>query len=1014
MDTGVLNRHPSRVWLLVLCLLVAPSYARQETKPVGSDALSSMEAFSWTLLQVKQDYVDPTRIRPEAMMHRTFEYMERRVPELKVNLNDGVAKVQVGPHHETFTVGKPATIWEMNYNLQPIFKFIGSHLEPDQDPKEVEIAAINGMLSTLDPHSNLLPPELYREMQLKTTGEFGGLGIRISIRKGALTVISPLPETPAARVGLKALDQIVRINDQSTVNMPLDEAVNLLRGTPGSQVSIWIMRTGWSEPHAYVMTRETIRVRSIESKLLDHQIGYIQIQDFGAHTAADLLRHLNDLKNEGKGLKGLILDVRNNAGGLLKAAIQVADMFLDKGTIVATVSYSEDSTPEKLIQKSREEQRADEDVVDPKLPIVVLTNSGSASASEILAGALKNLDRAVLMGEQTFGKGSVQILNERVPPSIEGACLKLTVAEYLIPGDISIQEVGVTPDIRLTPLVLDKDTIQIFAEPARFREEDIPAHLKVQNARVFQPSQVVQYLYDGPKPTVGTEDEPPIEEPGFKEDFEIRLAKEFLQQVKSISATAMLDEGSAFLRTVQQAEQRKLEERMATFSVDWSKGTSAGGQGTVNFTLSGDGVAKDGSALADHNVHLVLTVKNTGQGPFHRLRAESKSKHALFDRREFIFGRVDPGTSKSFEVPIKIPRGVSSRTDDLRFTFFCEEGQPPPPYETRITTRELPEPVFGFSYRILDPEGNGDGLIEPGEKIDLDLTVTNIGAGKSFDTKALLKNSAGKDLFLEAGRGRITLQDIPPGQARHESFGFQVLESCTKDKLPVEVTIWDSDLGASAVAEIELPVIHGKAPTPAKIVSGLEVKRTRAEVRGGANAGAPLVGFAPKGARFTSDRVLGTWYRIQGPAAPLGWINRDAATTIPAAKVKATTKLLEPFIQYTPPQFSIENLPAYLEKGTSVTLRGKVTDEDQDLREVAIWVGTEKVFLQPGIAGNARKIPLEVPLSLNPGPNLITVIAREGSKLSAQKSFVVTRPGGLDWKKPSDWMEDEDPSQAMD
>jgi carboxyl-terminal processing protease len=799
-----------------------------------------MEGFSWVLLQLKQDYVDPTRVAPDKMLARVLEYIERRVSEVEIDLNETAAHVQVGSKAADFKVGKPGTVWEMNYNLQPIFQFIGANLDPSTDPKDVEFAAINGMLATLDPHSNLLPPELFREMQLKTTGEFGGLGIRITIRKGALTIISPLPDTPAARLGLKAMDQIVRIGDQSTVNMALDEAVNFLRGKPGSKVTIWVKRAGWTEAHKYVITRETIRVRSIISKLLADQVGYIQIQDFSRHTGGDLLRHLSELKREARGLKGLILDLRNNAGGLMKAAVQVADLFLDRGIIVATVAYGEDSTPESRLQKSREEQRAREDGVETDLPIVVLVNSGSASASEILAGALKNLDRAVLMGEQTFGKGTVQILNDRVPPSIEGACLKLTVAEYLIPGDISIQEVGVTPDIKLVPMILDKDDLQLFAQPERFREEDIPSHLKTQNGKIsLKPAFEVRYMFDAPKRN-DEDEEPPLEEPGFQEDYQIRLAREYLLKASSARGAAMLDEGAGFLQEVQARELKNMAEAMRGLSVDWSTGAGEGAQAEVGFSLQGEGVDAQGHAQADSKVRMKLSVRNTGSAPYFRLRAESRSPIGLFDRREFLFGRLDPGQTKSWEVPIKVPRGVSTRRDEIRFEFTSEGGSAPAKLNTQVGTNGLERPSFGFSYRVLDPDGNGDGLIQAGEKIQLELSVHNMGNGKSFDAKALLKNESGKDLFLEAGGGRIKFDQIEKGATKTGAFRFHVREDSSRTELPVELTIWDATMSASEVAYLQMPV-HPRRAKPAAVKTGLKVRTGRAVVRGGADVSAPLL-----------------------------------------------------------------------------------------------------------------------------------------------------------------------------
>jgi len=801
-------------------------------------------------------------------------------------------------------------------------------------------------------------------------------------------------------MGLRAGDQIVRIEDVSTVNMPLDEAVSLLRGRPGSKVTIWVMRTGWSEPHKFVITRDTIRVRSVVSKLLSDRIGYLQIQDFGRHTAGDLLRHLMELKRDAKGLRGLILDLRNNAGGLMKAAVRVADMFLDSGIIVATVAYGEDSTPEQRVQKMREEQRAKDDGSEKDIPLVVLVNSGSASASEILAGALKNLDRAVLMGEQTFGKGTVQILNERVPSSVHGACLKLTVAEYLIPGDVSIQEVGVTPDIQLIPVILDKESVQAFARRDSFREEDIPAHLKKHSTAKLKPTEVVRYVYEEEK-REGEEDEPPLQDPEFKEDFEILLAKEYLLKIETPKASAMLDEGQALLSEVQKREHQKIIKKMGELGVDWSDGSSQGAQGKVEFKLEGEGVDASGRALADKKVRMLLSVSNTGSQPFYQLRAESESKYQLYDKREFIFGRVNPKETKTWEVPIKIPRSTLDRTDDLRFKFFCAGGRPPARFETTIATQQLPRPAFGFSWRVLDNEGNADGLIQPGEKIDLNVRVYNQGQGKAYRAKALLKNDAGKDLFLEAGKGRAEYGEIPSGQSKDKSFTFRVRADTKLETLPVELSIWDADLGTTQVSKLQLPVYRSAVPSPKKLKTGLEVKRRRAEVRGGGDVGVPLIGFAKKGTILLADRSRGPWYRIVGASGPAGWIHQESVRRVPARRAKPLgEKSLIPFQQITPPRIELDEVSGYLRQGSTITLKGKVEDSDRDLRDVAVWVGDDKVFLRSGTSdNNPRSLTLDVPVRLNPGPNILTIIAREGIKYAVQKTLVVTRPGGLDWKE---------------
>jgi carboxyl-terminal processing protease len=994
-----------RIFALMALLIQLLVYAHPDEKKAKYD-LVRMEALSWVIIQLDHDYVDPSRFNPKKMLKSILEFIERRIPEIEIDYSAGKALIKVGSHFKTIPLAAPETLWNLTFLLRPVMAFIAGHLEPNSEPQKVEFAAINGLLSTLDPHSNLLPPELFKEMRLKTTGEFGGLGVRITLRRGVLTVIAPMSDTPASRMGIKALDQIVRIADQSTVNMPLDEAVNLLRGKPGTKVSIWIERTGWSEPHKYVITRETIKVQSITSELLDKKVGYISIQDFSHYTGADLYTHLMGLKRKSRGLKGLILDLRNNSGGLLRSAIQIADLFLSHGVIVKTVSYASESTDENRIQQPQDENRARSNGTEEELPMVVLVNSGSASASEILAGALKNLDRAVLVGEQTFGKGTVQVLNNQVPSSIEGACLKMTMHEYLIPGDVSIQEIGVTPDIRVIPMLIDKDDPQLYAQPERMREEDIPAHLKKQQDKIAQNPEVeIRYVFeDKEKKKKKKEDdsdsepEQDLTEPKFKEDFEIRFARDFLAQAGSPQASTMLAQGSDFIAQVKSRESEKMAKSMRRLGLDWSAGRGEGAKSRVKFELLGAG--KDGLAKADSKVRMKLSVKNTGRTPFFRLRAATKSPIALFDRREFLFGRVDPGRTKSWILPIKVPRSVLSRTDELRFEFHCEGSVPPKNYQITAGTKGLPRPAFGFSWQVIDKQGNGDGLIQAGETIDLALTVYNQGKGKAFSARALLKNSAGKDLFLESDGGRLNFKGLNPGQSKTESFRFSVRMDATQDSLPVELSIWDSALSVTQQAELKLP-LYKKAGKIIVRNSGLRVKRAKAAVRGGADVSAPLIAYAKKGRIIRSDRRIGDWFRLAGRKGPAGWIHASSVVLTGWKKANVTTpQTLIASVQHTPPKISISKMPVFVEKNDVLVLRGEVSDVDQDIRDVSVWVGNNKIHMQPGSqAKNPRRFPFEVSVPLDPGPNFISVIAREGNRFSSYESLVITRPGGLDKKK---------------
>ena len=303
------------------------------------------------------------------------------------------------------------------------------------DQAEVMDSAINGILQSLDPYSAYMNPKIFEEMQTETSGEFGGLGIEVSMEGGVVKVISPIDDTPAARVGVKAGDYIVRINGEQVQGKTLMEAVNLMRGPVGSPIEITIRRKGLKKAKIFTIIREIIEIKSVISKLIDNEIGYLRLRAFNENSSNQLKGEISKLEKNNK-LVGYILDLRNNPGGLLSQAVRISDFFLDDGEIVSTRG-----------RKSRENRKffaKKGDRIKGK-PLIVLINNGSASAAEIVAGALQDQKRAVLLGEATYGKGSVQSI---IPLRNKGA-IRLTISKYYLPSGKSISEVGVTPDIRV-------------------------------------------------------------------------------------------------------------------------------------------------------------------------------------------------------------------------------------------------------------------------------------------------------------------------------------------------------------------------------------------------------------------------------------------------------------------------------------------------------------------------------------------------------------------------------------
>ena len=336
------------------------------------------------------------------------------------------------------------------------------YVEPVDDRKLLE-EAIRGMLAGLDPHSAYLDKESYDELQEGTTGEFGGLGIEVGTEEGFIKVISPIDDTPAQKAGIKAGDLIIKLDDTPVKGISLNDAVKLMRGKPGTTIKLTIIRNGEEKPLEFTLTRAVIKLASVRIKTLDPGYGYVRISNFQANTGPDLRKELDKLKQENNNnLKGIVLDLRNNPGGVLNAAVDVADMFIDKGLIVYTEGRVKDSQLKFNAKPG--------DLIDDKVPMIVLVNGGSASASEIVAGALQDHKRAVIMGQKTFGKGSVQT----ILPMSNGTAIKLTTARYFTPSGRSIQASGIVPDITTDVLKLEK--VEDTAE--QIKESDLSGHLE--------------------------------------------------------------------------------------------------------------------------------------------------------------------------------------------------------------------------------------------------------------------------------------------------------------------------------------------------------------------------------------------------------------------------------------------------------------------------------------------------------------------------------------------------------
>lgn len=373
-----------------------------------------------------------------------------------------IAAARIGPSANA----EAQTEYENLQLFTDVLSIVRKSYVEEVDMNKLIYGAINGMLASLDPHSSFLPPDMYKEMKIDTSGEFGGLGIEITVKDGILTIVSPIEDTPADEAGLQAGDQIVKIEDKITKDMGIMDAVKLMRGPKGAPINLTVMRDSFEKPREFTLVREIIKVKSIKARTLEDGFGYVRVAQFQERTAEDLHAALKKMRDENGGdLHGLILDLRNDPGGLLDQAVKVADTFLVEGLIVYT---------EGREAGAQMKFTATAEGTEPTYPIVALINGGSASAAEIVAGALQDHGRAVVMGTQSFGKGSVQT----IMPLSDSSGLRLTTAKYYTPNGTSIQAKGITPDIEVREMELKEPE-----DESHFRESDLRNHFESQKEK---------------------------------------------------------------------------------------------------------------------------------------------------------------------------------------------------------------------------------------------------------------------------------------------------------------------------------------------------------------------------------------------------------------------------------------------------------------------------------------------------------------------------------------------------
>lgn len=729
----------------------------EEAARVHAAPLYGLRLMKFSLFFVNAQYYDLSRVNWQKMAVNGIDALQNMVPEMVarfdkrlIDLPDSV-EIRVNNEQKQFDLSSVKTLVDAHQLSVQVFNFVLERLTDQQEASDLEYAMINGMFTTLDPHTNLLTPRVFDDMMTSQVG-FAGLGFVVGVREAGLLVISPIDGAPAQRAGIQMGDRILQIDGESTENMLVQDAVDRMRGEAGTKVVLLIMRKGWAEPRRFELVRAEIKVNSVVSKALDKDnVGYVRIKSFDQNTARELREHLARLHEAMPQMSGLMMDLRGNAGGLLMQSIEVAQIFLNKGDTVVTV--------EGVAGTQRDSAKAQSASKELGYGMLVLMDGGSASASEIVAGALQYHHRALVVGEQSFGKGSVQTLKQ----NDDNSALKITTAQYLTPGDISIQGVGIVPDIELRAVYAnDKDEIALIPSDKMRRENNLEQSL--QSEKTLERSSFIelQYLYEESKAEkdkakdLGLSVYDLRSTADYTEDDVTRFGSMFLRQAKVADAKEILDGAGDFFAAYKAGFLQKLTSKLRAMGIDWSQSTQPRCEQFSWELLKGPGSSEAEPVVltAGQKNEVTMRVKNLCEkGDLEQFSILTSANNMGLDELEFVFGRVGAGKQAQYTRVIDLPKSADARMDLVELKFYEGGHVLPEGGHFMSITNESAAPHFAYSLWLDDSvAGNGDGILQRGETVDLMVWAKNESALESGKVTLSLSNESGRNVLLIKGK----------------------------------------------------------------------------------------------------------------------------------------------------------------------------------------------------------------------------------------------------------------------
>lgn len=771
----------------------------------------SLSLLTDSILSIVQSYyVDSPRVTNLKIVSSTLENMNL-IPGVQSHYNkkQNIITLKIFEDETEYQLTTPYTYSQVLETFENVATFIDQSeplIEDRNSGKRISgsILVLNSLLTALDAHSSLLSPEAYRELRQGTEGSFGGLGVLVGIRNQVLTVIKPLPRSPALRVGIQKDDKILGINGIYTYGYTLDNLVEHMRGEPGSEVNLSLLRKGDDYPRSMKLNREIINVDSVEAGEItygDSKILHLTVESFASRTSKEILNAIKVSKARNNGINGLILDLRNNPGGLLDQAVQVVDLFIKSGVIVSTKG------------RHQEVEVADTGFDETDFPIAILINGDSASASEIVAGALQDHNRAVVIGQPSFGKGSVQTIFEL--PSERA--LKLTIARYYTPLGRSIQNVGIMPDVWIQPVIPGEDNVNLFGEYRYKNERYLRNHLSAKKQNTFMLDEPThKYFYLKSKETTDLPED-------IEGDIEMQAAITVLHKMAKTYGKPMpesVNRSSHWLALAAPELDRQFKKMNRKVNkwlskehkVSWNKSTEAFDTSKLTLQISKAEEPEVASVKLGEYIEIPWYIANNNNSPVNQISVFVRSEESGFATEEVLLGSISSGATKSGLIKFKIPTYAEPGLHNFRVGLAVGAwpvGGITKQFAVNILDRSMAN--LQATIKLVNEKGGKiPGVLEPKEKATIQIIVTNTGASDATDIDLKLDNISGKQIRLPVQSNIAKNTTIKKGASRTYNISVSGSSNIFSSDIGIGLYLDSSDLKIPVVSRTSIRGLPNK------------------------------------------------------------------------------------------------------------------------------------------------------------------------------------------------------------